>query len=445
MNTDDLINGAKEYLTSKKLDGFEIFYLEDRQFMADAKGGVTESLQEATEVGLSVRVVNGHRLGFSYTTSLKANKINDCIDMAVAGSREVDADDSWAFAASEPYAEFGWKYYDEKMGTVPVSEKVKKAALLEAASLGTDPRMKNVRRAAYEESDLKIRLVNSHGVDLAFQRTMAGCRIVAIAEENGDSQWASDIGFSHTVEGLDIEDVGRRAALDALSLLGAKSIPTMKTPACIHPYVAAEFLKYLSRGFFGDNIFKKKSTLVGKLGEGLYSKVLNIVNDGLMKGGYASSPFDGEGEPCKKIYLVKGGVVENWLTNIYWGKKLGRPSTGSSSRSSVKELPEIGSANLYIEPGQGDSDALLAKMDKGFFITDVSGSHTINSVTGDFSVGAGGQWVEGGKIVHPVKGVIVAGNLHELFKNVTAAGADLRFMGKTGSPTLLVSEIQVSG
>lgn len=439
------IDNARSYLDSKRLDAFEIFCLEKGHFLADAKDGKVESLEEATEAGLAVRVVNDHRLGFSYTTSLEKERIKDCIDWAIAGSREVDPDDGWGFAAPKPTQDFGWMYNDKNLGGIPVLKKAGLALALESAALRTDPRVKKVRRSLYEESKVRVLLANSEGVDIAFEKTMVGCEIVAVAESGGDSQWAWDFDFSHTFDGLNAEGVGFSAAGRALSLLGARSIPTMQAVACLHPFVAAQFLKVLSKGFYGDNIYKKKSPLVGKLGETLYSEVLNVADDGLMEGGYGSSPFDGEGSPCVKTFLIKSGVVRNWLADIYWGKKLKLPSTGSSARDSVKGMPAIGVSNVYIEPAEVSPEGLFRRMGRGFYITDVFGVHTINPITGDFSVGAEGQWLEGGAVKYPVKGVVIAGNLHDIFRNVVGVGDDLRFMGNVGAPTLLISEIQVSG
>lgn len=439
------IDIAKKYLESKKLGGFEALCVTEDHFSADSKDLEIESLEEATEVGFAVRVINEHRLGFSYTTSLEDTRVKDCIDMAIASSKNVGADESWALAKPKKLPEFKWKYNDETLSSVPVSKKTELAILLESTALNVDPRIKRVRRAIYEELRVRRHLINSEGIDVTFGKTIIGCDVMPVAEANGDTQWAWDTAFSHRLEGLDVASVGKRAASSAIELLGAKSIQTIKTPVCLDPQVMVQFLKVFCNGFYGDNIFKKKSALVGKLGESLYSKMLNVIDNGILKEGHDSSPFDSEGEARRKIYLVKEGRVNSWLTDTYWGKKLGFPSTGSSTRNSIKELPGIGVSNVYIEGSNSTPEELFKKMSTGLYITEVVGVHTANAITGDFSVGASGHWIERGAKSFPVKGVVVSGNLHDVYKNVVAIANDLDFMGNLGAPTTMISSMQVSG
>ena len=440
-----IVEQLKSYLDSKGLDAYEIFCAKRGHFLADSKCGEVESLEEATEVGFAIRVIENSRLGFSYSTTLDLDSLKKSADWAVSGSRSATPDKAWEVAPSGSIAEFKWKCCDQDLADIPASKKIEMALAIEAAVLGVDSRLKRVRRAIYDESHITNYLANSEGVDLSFEKTLIGCDVMAIAESDGDAQASWDADFCHVFADADPEVVGKRAAEDAISLLGAKSIKTMKTPVCLHQFVAAQFLEIFCNGFFGDNIYKRKSPLIGKLGLPEYSAMLNVVDDGLLVGGYKSTPFDGEGTPHKKTYLVRDGNIESWLTDIYWGKKLGVPSTGSSLRKSVKELPKVGVSNAYIEPGNISKEALLGQIDKGLYITEVVGAHTTNPITGDFSVGAVGHWIEKGNISHPVKGVMISGNLYELFKEVSGVAADLRFMGKVGSPTILISSMQVSG
>lgn len=441
----EFIDSARSYLEKKNLDGYEVFHLKRKHFLADAKNVKIESLEDAKEAGLAIRIINNNRMGFSYTTSFEADRIKDCIDLAAEGSKEVEPDKAWSLAKKMDVKDFDWSCNDDSLADLPVSARTDAALALEAAALDADPGIKRVRRAIYEESRIKIRLLNSEGLDLTFDKTILACDVTAVAESSNDTQWAWDFGFSHRFKDLDVKGVGRRAAESAIALLGAKGLLTIRTPACLHPYVSAQFLQVLSKSFFGDNIFKHKSKLIGKLEEKVYSDLVNIIDDGLLNGGYGSAPFDGEGVACKKNQLLERGVIKNWLTDSYWGMKLGISSSGSSSRESVKELPSVGINNIYIQSGEADRDSLLCKMDKGFYITSIAGAHTINSITGDFSLGAEGQWIEGGKIKYPVKGVVIAGNVNDVFKNVVAVGSDLKFMGNVGAPTILVSDIQVGG
>lgn len=441
----DNLDHARKYLADKKIDDYEIFYLENSHLFADAKLGKIESFEEAKTSCLAIRVIKKNRLGFSYTTSLEPKYITDCVDWAIQASAQVEPDDAWSFSGPGSYSPFLWKHLDSRLPKISVSKKVALALQLETAAKRADSRIKRVRHSSFEETETELKLVNSKGIDVSYKRCVVGCDIVAVATAGNESQWASDFGFSYSLDGLDIEKIGARAARRAVALLGAKSVKTTKVAACLHPYVAAQFLGILGRGFYGDNIYKKKSFLAGKMGKKVYSKKLNLIDDALMEGGYCSMPFDAEGHSTKTTQLIEDGGIKNWLTDTFWGKKLGTPSTGSSVRSNVKGLPGISASNLYIKPGEVSEEDLISSMETGFYITNVAGAHTVNPITGEFSVGAEGQWVSGGRIIHPVKGVLIAGNLHNIFANIDEVGDDLLFLGGVGSPALKISEIQISG
>lgn len=445
MRSEDCASIALGALKKNGVEAFEIFVLRKEALTACARDGVIESLSEAVEEGLAIRVLNGGGLGFSYTTSFEPSMLDAAVQAAIHSGRAVDADGSHGFAPMHTAVKFGWEAFDSSLALTPVAEKCAIALDLERLAKETSPKIKRVRSAEYEESSVFLRILNSNGVDLSFQKTMAGCDIVALAEDDGDSCWAHDLSFSHRFAGLDVEGTARRAAEQAVMLLGARIIPTTKTKACLHPFVATQFLRELGKAFQADNIYKHKSPLSEKLGKQLYPKYLNIIDDPLLEDGLGSYPFDGEGSEARRLSLVDSGTVANWLSDIYWAEKLSVANSGSAVRGSIKSLPSIGPANLFIEKGHSTREELLAGMDEGLFVTNIIGAHTINPVTGEFSVGAEGMWVENGKPLYPVKGIIIAGDLHDLFNKIEGIGNDLTFTGRTGSPTLLIKELQISG
>lgn len=445
MSNKNAVQTAYEYLSSKKLEGFEIFYREDERLYADSKGGKVESLEKAKEAGLAIRILNEKRQGFSYTTSFEESHIFSAVDSAIAAGKEVEPDDAHEFVKSDNFPALEWKYCDLDFLTRPVSQKIDVALEVESAAMKSDPRIKRVRRSSYEESKEKLRLVNSAGTDISFEKTIYNCEVMAVAEENGESQWAMDFDFYHLFDSINPSKVGSSAAGMALDLLGAQSISTMKAAVCLHPFVTAQFLHALGKSFQGDNIYKGKSTLHGQMGKMIFAGCVNIIDDGLLKNGYGSYLFDGEGFPQKRTFLVEGGTVSGWLVDSYWGKKMKMPSSSSAARSSVKELPSIGTKNIYLEPGKKTREMLFKKMGKGFYVSNIVGAHMINPITGDFSVGAEGQWIENGEPKFPVKGVVIAGNIKDIFKNTVEAADDLRFMGNTGAPSILISELQIGG
>lgn len=441
----DALEFSKEYLESKKVDSYEIYGLERDHFSADSRMQKIESLEKACEQGLAFRVINEERLGFSYTSQLNKNNIRNAINSAIAGSRFVRVDKYWKFPEVKTVDDFDWDHTSKSLNALTDKEKTEMAVYLESITLEYDKRIKRVRRSTFEEAKLKNWLVNSNGVNLNFSKHLIACEIMAIAENDIDSQYGCASDFAYDLKDLDLQSVAKRAAMQAVDLLGATSIETKKMPICLHPDVGTQFLKILANAFYGDNIYKKKSALIGKMDEKMYSEKLTITDNGLLPYGFDSSPYDAEGSPRTKINLVEGGIVSNWLTNLYWGSKLNIGSSGSCSRRGVKEIPSIGISNLYIEPGELSQAELLRDMNNGFFITDVAGIHTANLINGDFSVGAEGKLVENGNFGRPVKGVMISGNIHDIFKKVVNLGKDMQFFENVGAPTILISDLQISG
>ncbi len=253
-----------------------------------------------------------------------------------------------------------------------------------------------------------------------------------------------EFDFTNDLRSLDVNRVGRMAAQRATELLGARSAPTMRCPAVFRNNVVAELIEFLSSSFSAEEIDKGRSMLAGKQGERLFSDQVTLIDDGLLPGGFATSPFDGEGVPSTQTELVQGGFISGALYDSYYARKNGTQSTASAVRG-IKSPPSIGTTNLYMKKGKKGFDELVKGIDRGILITDLMGVHTANPVTGDFSLGASGILIEGGSLARPVKGFAVAGNVLELFRRMTDISNDLRFFGSVGAPSARVSEISVGG
>jgi PmbA protein len=255
--------------------------------------------------------------------------------------------------------------------------------------------------------------------------------------------WESD--FAVDPGGLDPQKIAREGAEKAVAQLGGKPIPTRSTPAVLDATVAASFLGVLSSSFFGDQVLKNRSSLDGKVGREIYSREVTVVDDGRLDGGYNSFPFDAEGVTTDRRALVENGVLKAFLYDLTSAAQANAASTGNATRPALKEPPRVGATNFFIEPGQASLEELLRDLGKGFWVRDVIGVHTADAVTGDFSLGASGIWIEGGKRAAPVRGVTVSGNLHEILKRVAAVGKDVRRYHAFGSPPLLIEALDIGG
>jgi PmbA protein len=244
------------------------------------------------------------------------------------------------------------------------------------------------------------------------------------------------------------EAIGKEAARRALRRLGARRVPTQRVPIVFAPEVARSLVGSIFEAASGDAIWRGASFLAGKLGELIAAPSLTIIDDNTMllptgMGGFGTSPFDGEGLPSQRTVVVEAGVLRNYLLNTYTARKLGMKSTHNASRG-LAGAPGIGCGNLYLEPGTSAPDQIIGDVQAGLYVTGLIG-FGVNTVTGDYSRGATGLWIENGVLTHAVEEVTIAGNLAEMLRNVTAIGNDLEFRGSVASPTLRIDGMTVAG
>jgi len=239
------------------------------------------------------------------------------------------------------------------------------------------------------------------------------------------------------------EHVGKVAAQRTLRRLNARKVKTQRVPIVFEPTVARALIEHIFEAVNGDSVYRHASYLAGKLGEKVAGENVNIIDDGTMVGGFGSSPFDGEGVPTRRTVVLDKGELKSYLLNTYTGKKLGLATTGNASRG-LAGNPGIGSGNFYLEPGTRAAKDIIGEIKEGLFLTEFLG-FGVNLVTGDFSRGASGIWISNGELAYPVEEITVAGNLRDMFNNVTAIGNDLEFRGSVACPTIRIDGMTVAG
>ena len=438
-------DAVERLLKGRALDGWEIMVSQGRDLSVEAKGGKLDAFRCAEPFGVCVRLLSGAGLGFSFSTTMDPEALSRMVDGAIVAARMQTPDPGHSLPA--PYAVYPDLpgIYDPELPNIAEELKIARALELERLVLSRDPRLKRVRKCSYGESVYGTLIRNSHGLCAGYRGSYVSCSVSAVAESDGDAQTGWDFGFSNSFAGLDLERIADGASRKATALLGARTIPTMRCTVVLDNHVAADLLDVLAASFLGETVQKGKSLFGGRMGERVFSELVTVRDNGLLPGGMGSAPCDGEGVPQQDTPLVSRGVLEAFLYDTYWGKRMGAPSTGNAVRGGIKGPPRMGVHNLCIEPGTADLQALVAGVERGVLITDVMGMHTANPISGDFSVGAAGFYLEGGVIRHPVKGMALAGNLLELFKGIDMVGNDLRFFGSVGSPALRIGALDVSG
>lgn len=422
----------------------EAYISNSKDLEIEVRNDRVETLKLAEDQGMGIRVFQDGKTGFAFTTDLGDTAVWDAVIQALANAR---------FAEPDPHRLLPWPapnyqvldLYDPAIQAMAVEDKINMARTMESEARAADSRVSIIESSSYQDGSGEVTLVNSQGMQLYSEEAYCGMYINLVAVEGEDSQTGFAMKFSRRFAELNPAALGKLAAVRAVRMLGAKSGITQQAPVVLEPYVATGILGLLAPSLSAEAVQKGRSLLAGKVGSQVASEQINIIDDGTLPGGMASAPFDGEGVPTSRTVLVQNGRLQGFLHNIYTSAKDGVLSTGNGVRGSFKGTPEVGTTNFFIEPGRQTAQQLISEIDSGFYVTEVMGLHTANPISGDFSLGASGLWIEQGKTTYPVRGLAIAGNIMELLGQVDAVGSDLEFFGGRGAPTIRIARMSISG
>ena len=425
---------------------------EGDEFSVNVRMGQVETLTESGSRALGLRVFLGTRSASTSTSDLTPGGIRQLVEGALALARVTEED---PFTGLPDAGEFGsidgdlHLYFDD-VYSLPSSERIEWARRAEAAALAADPRIANSNGASFDAATGSKVLVNSRGFAGSYRTSYAGISVSPLAvDANGAMQ--RDAWWSSARRMADLESpesVGREAARRALRRLGARRVPTQQAPIVFAPEVARSLIGSVFEAASGDVIWRGASFLAGKLEESIAAPAVTVLDDNTMLlpsgvGGFGTSPFDGEGLPSRCTVVVQDGILRSYLLNTYTARKLGMQSTHNASRG-LAGTPGIGCGNLYLRPGKQTPEEMIAEVQSGLYVTSLMGFGT-NIVTGDYSRGATGLWIENGQLTHAVEEITIAGNLKEMLRNITAIGNDLEFRGAVASPTLRIDGMTIAG
>ncbi len=410
----------------------------------EVRNNKVETMKLAEDRGMGIRVFQDGKTGFAFTTDFGDASVDDAIKQALANARLAEAD-PYRLLPRPASSYLAMDLYDPAIRAATVEEKIDMARTMESEARAADVRVSNVESSAYQDGEAEVTLVNSQGLSMHYGGSYCGMYITLVAGEGEDSQTGFAMKYSLRYADFDPVALGKRAAERAVRMLGARPGVTQQAAVALEPYVATGVLGLLAPSLSADAVQKGRSLLTGKVGHQIASEKISIIDDGTLNGGIASAPFDGEGVPTSRTVLVQNGKLQGFLHNIYTSAKDGVLSTGNGIRGSFKGTPEVGTTNFFIEPGDRTAEQIIGDISSGLYVTEVMGLHTANPISGDFSLGASGLWIENGKLAYPVRGMAIAGNIMEMLGKVDAVGSDLQFFGSRGAPTIRVSRMSISG
>jgi PmbA protein len=408
----------------------------------DVRDGAVEESQRAESNDVGLRVMVGKKQAVVSTNDLSTAGVNALAERAVAMAR-VAPEDRYAGLADQDRLAKSFPDLDL------VDRELPDTAALEIMARRAEEAgraVKGVSKSGGASASAGIGgmvLLTSHGFSGAYLGSRHSVSMQAIAGEGTGME--TDYDFSSTLHASDLDDpekIGRTAGEKAVARLNPRKVSTKKVPVVFDWSVAGSIIGHLVSAINGSAIARKTSFLKDKMGQKIFGSGINIIDDPLRKRGLRSRPFDAEGVAGKRMALVEDGVLKTWILDSATARELGLATTGHAGRS-ASSTPSPSATNLHLETGKLSPEELIKDIDEGFFVTDLIGSGA-NMVTGDYSRGAAGFWIEKGQRTYPVSEVTIAGHMLDIFRTVTPAN-DLKFRYGTNAPTIRLEGLTIAG
>jgi PmbA protein len=431
-------------------DASEVLVRDGNELTAKVRMGEAELVQEAGSRALGLRVFKDGRRAVTYTSDLRGKSLDAFARETVQLAELSEPDelnrlpDREELATAVPDLDL----YDDSVADVDAAWALKQCIAGEKAAMAFDKRVTNSEGATWSRSLGAVAFANSAGFAGGYRGSYASYYVEPICDEpdpenpkKRNGYWWTASRFLKELE--DPEAIGREAARKTVATLGSRKVPTCEVPIVFDPEVGRSLVGTLFSVANGSAFWRKSSYLVGREGTKVASELVTIVDDPLLQRGPGSKPFDGDGLATRKNVLVRNGVLETVLCDVYSARKLGRRSTGSAGRG-VGGNPGPTTSNLIMQKGPATKDQLVRSVAKGLYVTSMMG-FGFNPVTGDFSRGAQGFWIENGELTFPVSEITVSCNFDELLQRIDLVADDLDLRSSTACPTFRVSHMMIAG
>jgi PmbA protein len=417
------------------------------EFSTLVRMGEVETLKESGSRALGLRVFVGQQAASTYSSDFTPDGLERLVSGAMELAKITSPDPTAGLPEKSELGSLSGDlqlYFDDVYSLAP-EERIEYARRAEKAALSADPRLKNSDGGSFDAGTGRKVLANSLGFVGEYQRSLCSVYAAPIAQsEDGGMQRDYWYSSARTLSKLDTpENVGREAARRTLRRIGARKIASTRVPVVLDPMVASSLLDNIFEAATGDAVYRQATFLADQLGEKIFGENITLIDDGTMVGGFGTTPFDGEGVPTRRTVVVEKGVLKSYLLNTYTARKLGLKTTGNASRG-LAGTPGTGSGNFYLEPGTRTQQQIIAGIPRGLYVTEFLG-FGVNLVTGDFSRGASGLWIENGELTYPVEEITIAGNLKDMLNNVAEIGNDLEFRSSLASPTVRIDGMTIAG
>lgn len=427
--------------------GGDALLVDSTSFEAQVRLGDVETVQNSHQKRLGLRLFFGQRSATTSTSDFSPASLRQLLDDTCALAQAMAADECAGLPGADEVAstvpDLG--LCDDSLQQLPPAERIAMARDAEQAALDYDSRITNSEGGSYDSSQGDVTYINSHGFVGHYRASLASLSVSSIAsDDTGSMQSGSWFTAGRRMDSLQApQALGQEAARRTLRRLDARRVPTQKVPVVFEASVAAGLLNHLFSAVSGSAIYRAASFLTDCIGEQIAPDTVTVYDDGTLPGAPGSKPFDGEGLPTRRTTVVERGVLRTYLLDTYTGRKLGMRSTGNAARS-AGEAPSVSPTNFYMVPGAATPEEIIASVPSGLYVTGLIG-FGVNPVTGDYSRGASGLWIEGGELTYAVEEITIAGNLRQMLADIEMIGNDLDRRRRVMAPTLKIREMTIAG
>jgi PmbA protein len=416
------------------------------------QGGI-ETLSSAETDGVGIRVVlpgpDGARQGFAYTGSLDEASMRATLEEARDNASFGTPDPFLGLCTPDGVAAAELDLWRDAMDAYPTADKIELAMELERLVRAGDARIRSLRSASYGDGSLEVGIASTAGVEAWYRRS--GCSLVAYAIAGTEDDTQTGFGYSVGREpsDLDVALAAKMAVERATRMLGSTKPASRKTTIVLDPYVTATLIGILGGTLNGEAVLKGRSLFANRVGESVAVGGLTLVDDATDPLAYGATPFDAEGLATRRIPLIADGVLQGYVHNSVSARRAGNGavSTGSAVRGGFKSTPGIGCRALSLKHGLLSAQEIMTQVGDGVLIQSISGVHSgVNTISGDFSVGAEGLEISGGAIGAPIREFTIASTIQRMLNEIVAIGSDVEYLpgGATGL-TLAIDGISLSG
>ena len=434
-------------------EGMEVYVVRGSETEVRAYEGSVESLTSADSSGVGIRVVlegteeEGSRLGFAWAGSLDPAVIEAALADARDNARYATPDPDVVLARPDGASVVEQDLWDDGVSATPMEDKIALALELERATRAADDRVRQVSSADYSDEQAEMALASTTGIRSSARRTTAFVSVDAIAGVGADTQTGTGFSVGRAPGDLDPDEAMGEAVQRATRLLGAQKAQSGRYTVVFDPRVVSTLLSVMASALSGEAVVKGRSFFAGRIGESVANAAVTLVDDPTDSRAFSASTYDAEGLACRRNVLISDGMLRMFVFDTVSARRAQMQSTGSAVRGGFAGTPSAGCRALVLQPGTKGADDILASVGDGLYVQSVTGIHSgVNTVSGDFSVGAEGLMIRAGALAEPVREVTVASTLQRMLQSIVEIGGDLRWLpGSAAGQTLAIADMQLSG